>query len=660
MKNFFLGLVVIILTGNLIMAQDVPFNKGVNLTEWFQTPTAKSINFSKYTKQDIINIKKLGADVIRLPINMHGMTNGAPDYKVDTLLFYFLDQVIDWTEELGVNLILDNHSFDPAVNTEPSIENILIPVWQQFAERFKDRSNLIYYEILNEPHGISDITWNSIQGRVINEIRNIDSVHTIIVGPASWNSYNNLKNMPIYLDTNLVYTFHFYDPFIFTHQGASWTDPSMEPLANVPFPYDATRMPTFPTELIGSWIQSSFNSYSNDGTISKVKQLIDIAVSFKNQNNVKLFCGEFGVYIPNSNNDDRVYWYEVVRSYLEENGIAWTTWDYQGGFGLFYNNTDMLFDYHLNLPLLNALGFNEIEQKQYQIFPDSTNVNIYGDYIESGIIGDNYINSGEVDFYSNDSYSGLYSLKISNISQYNYVGFNFVPNKDLSYLANETPSYLSFYLKVDNPLIEFDIRFLDSKTDVPEDHPWRRSYSLTNNDVPFDGQWHLVQLALTNFYEQGSWDNNQWYDPIGVFDWSDVDRFQIVAEHSALTGTNIWFDDIKIVNPTVLSVNDEKIVNEINLEQNYPNPFNPETTINYSIPNLLKSNDFNSSGINGERVVLNIYDVLGRKIKTLVNKNQKPGNYSVIFNGSKYSSGIYYYQLIVGDNITTKTMILMK
>jgi endoglucanase len=48
---------------------------------------------------------------------------------------------------------------------------------------------------------------------------------------------------------------------------------------------------------------------------------------------VKIFCGEFGVYIPNSPHPDRVYWYDVVRKYLEEKGIGWIIWDYQGGFG---------------------------------------------------------------------------------------------------------------------------------------------------------------------------------------------------------------------------------------------------------------------------------------------------------------------------------------
>ena len=55
-----------------------------------------------------------------------------------------------------------------------------------------------------------------------------------------------------------------------------------------------------------------------------MKELIDIAVKFRDQRQVPVFCGEFGVYRQNSDNDQRVYWYEVVRKYLEEKKIAWT------------------------------------------------------------------------------------------------------------------------------------------------------------------------------------------------------------------------------------------------------------------------------------------------------------------------------------------------
>ncbi len=98
----------------------------------------------------------------------------------------------------------------------------------------------------------------------------------------------------------------------------------------------------------------------------------------------------------------------------------------------------------------------------------------------------------------------------------------------------------------------------------------------------------------------------------------------------------------------------ENIPTKYSLEQNYPNPFNPTTTIKYSIPNVGTAHELSL------QTRLIVYDILGREVATLVNKAQAPGNYSVQFDASKLSSGIYFYRLSAGKFIETKKMILMK
>ncbi|MBZ0202723.1 MAG: T9SS type A sorting domain-containing protein [Ignavibacteria bacterium] len=89
------------------------------------------------------------------------------------------------------------------------------------------------------------------------------------------------------------------------------------------------------------------------------------------------------------------------------------------------------------------------------------------------------------------------------------------------------------------------------------------------------------------------------------------------------------------------------------LSQNYPNPFNPVTTIKYALPNDVK-------------VIVKIYDILGREVKTLVNDFQKAGYYDAKFDGSNYASGVYFYRIEVKDDKTnqlyteTKKMLLLK
>lgn len=103
--------------------------------------------------------------------------------------------------------------------------------------------------------------------------------------------------------------------------------------------------------------------------------------------------------------------------------------------------------------------------------------------------------------------------------------------------------------------------------------------------------------------------------------------------------------------------------NDFNLLQNYPNPFNPSTTIKYTIPSNIKSKTANGSAF----VQLNVFDILGKRVATLVNQNQKPGNYEVEFNSSNLhgdaqglSSGIYFYSISAGNFRETKKMIILK
>lgn len=91
----------------------------------------------------------------------------------------------------------------------------------------------------------------------------------------------------------------------------------------------------------------------------------------------------------------------------------------------------------------------------------------------------------------------------------------------------------------------------------------------------------------------------------------------------------------------------EDIPNHFTLNQNYPNPFNPSTQISYAI---------SQNGI----VKLTVYDVLGNEIEELVNKNQSAGNYTVNFDASKYSSGIYFYKIASSNFVETKKMLLLK
>jgi hypothetical protein len=130
----------------------------------------------------------------------------------------------------------------------------------------------------------------------------------------------------------------------------------------------------------------------------------------------------------------------------------------------------------------------------------------------------------------------------------------------------------------------------------------------------------------------------------------------IVFNNYVYAGTNngIWRRSLQ----EIISINtiSTEIPKNFNLYQNYPNPFNPSTKIKFEIPPTLSP-----SGIGGNPVLLKVYDITGREIQKLVNEPLKPGVYEKTFDGSKLSSGIYFYSLIVdGKSIAVKKMVMVK
>ena len=310
-----------------------PFEKGVNFTNWLEYRSADQINEHMFTLQDFENAKKLGCDVIRLPIHFEKICHAEDGYRIPEKIWRILDNVIHWCDELKMYIILDFHndcSADSA--TRDDVDEVLVPVWQQLAGRYKDSTEYIVYELMNEPHGIEISLWNEIIGRLFRNVRNIDKKHYIIAGGADWNSFAAMKTLPDFKDDKVIYTFHFYDPHTFTHQGASWSH--LERVINIPFPYDEKRMPPLPENPTEDE-KNRFAAYPEQGTIAAVEQFFDRYAEFSIKRNAPVFCGEFGCFAPFAKHEERVNWYKIVTSLLEERGIARTSWDYYGGFGIF-------------------------------------------------------------------------------------------------------------------------------------------------------------------------------------------------------------------------------------------------------------------------------------------------------------------------------------
>jgi hypothetical protein len=122
-------------------------------------------------------------------------------------------------------------------------------------------------------------------------------------------------------------------------------------------------------------------------------------------------------------------------------------------------------------------------------------------------------------------------------------------------------------------------------------------------------------------------------------------KFYVVA---GTFGRSIWVRDISGDDPIGIVPVSNNIPERFQLNQNYPNPFNPVTNIIFDVA---KTTD----------VKLVIYDLLGKEVETLVNKQMQPGTYKTDWNAAEFPSGIYFYKLTTEDGfVETKKMILVK
>ena len=227
------------------------------------------------------------------------------------------------------------------------------------------------------------------------------------------------------------------------------------------------------------------------------------------------------------------------------------------------------------------------EQTEYVKLPDSTGFILYDDYI--GIHIEEASWPREIpDFFSTDHpNNGDYCIHWTGASLYQAIVLNLKPDKDLTRLVDEDYA-LDFMVRGSDPGISFDVRFLDSKTDDPEDLPWRIGTRVDASVTNFDSTWQHMHIPLKSLYESGAW-YESWYNPRGEYDWSAVDRFEIVPEVTDLGDDHLYFDNIHITNMDTARVNPDTISQNVSIHPGhtsepyalevFPNPSSGELNL---------------------------------------------------------------------------------
>ena len=173
-------------------------------------------------------VVEVGMDHVRIPISWTHHTSSSAPYQIETEFAERVDEVIEFALQRGLRVIVNNHHYDE-LNDDPIAEQTrALAIWQQIATRYQDLPDDVYFEILNEPHGQFNNNpelWNQFMVEALNVIRQTNPNRKVLVGPVFFNSIAALSSFAPPNDLNLVTTVHYYEPFEFTHQGATWIDP---------------------------------------------------------------------------------------------------------------------------------------------------------------------------------------------------------------------------------------------------------------------------------------------------------------------------------------------------------------------------------------------------------------------------------------------------
>ncbi len=323
------------------------FRNGINLGGWIsQFDKYDRAHFDTFiTEADIANIKAMGFDHVRVPVDYVVLEDEDGNLKADG--FEYLGKCRAWCETHGLNMLIDLHecygySFDPLKKDmdrkkffyDAALQERFLSLWREIATRFKDYQNQVAFEPLNEVvSGEVVDAWNELLGRYIRMMRGIVPDAWLIIGGVLYNNVLTVPLLDVPVDEHIVYNFHCYEPMVFTHQGAYWVD-KMPLDFRIGYPKtlaeyrDAGSM--LNPELAGAVYKEGIAEIG----AGFFEDIFAPAVEKAERDGVRLYCGEYGV-IDRAAEDDRQRWIADIGKAFDKYGIGRAIWNYrQKDFGL--------------------------------------------------------------------------------------------------------------------------------------------------------------------------------------------------------------------------------------------------------------------------------------------------------------------------------------
>jgi len=344
--------------------------RGINASGWFAQVYDKRgytrEHFQSWTTaEDIALIKSMGFDHVRLSVDPQPMMASRRPEEIPAEYLGYLDAAVKMILDRGLAVVIDLHpdgEFKTRLAKDDGFVQEFSDFWRVLARHYSIwDAERVFFEILNEPEMSDRYRWSGVQAKLAAAIREGAPQHTMIAAGARWSDDDDLVFIEPLRDPDVIYNFHFYEPHIFTHQGATWSSYFWHWVKGLHYPSSPESAAKVAASVPDTVDRLAVIRYGADHwDAARIDAEIIQVSEWARQRGVPVVCNEFGVYREYADPQDRAAWIRDVRTALERHGMGWTMWDYSGSFGVVTKKDGK------NVPdeaTLRALGLNRPPEK---------------------------------------------------------------------------------------------------------------------------------------------------------------------------------------------------------------------------------------------------------------------------------------------------------
>jgi endoglucanase len=283
--------------------------RGVNLGNALEAP--REGEWGMVLQEEYFElIRDAGFDTVRIPIRWSAHAGREAPYTIDPAFFQRIDWAVEQALSRDLVAVINMHHYIEMMVAPAEHRERFLAIWRQIAEHYRDYPPTLYFEILNEPNDrLTPRLWNEYLREALAVIRESNPDRMVVIGTAEWGGLRGLRSLTVPEDDeHLIVTFHYYEPFQFTHQGAEWVDGS-------------TR-----------WLGTTWRGTAREK--EAVRRDMDEATEWGQRHSLPIWMGEFGAY-SRADNESQLLWTAFVTREAEARGISWAYWEFGAGFGVY-------------------------------------------------------------------------------------------------------------------------------------------------------------------------------------------------------------------------------------------------------------------------------------------------------------------------------------